>query len=163
MKYTIIPAETEHAEGVVRLRRMSGVIENILSMPSERAVKFEKLWEDVHANNHNFVAVTDENVVIGCAGLFVESNPRKRHCGSISLIVDPTYHKQGIGSKLLTTILDIADNWLLLKRVELHVITDNTNAIKLYEKHGFQIEGTLRSAVISNGTYKDEHIMARIH
>lgn len=37
----------------------------------------------------------------------------------------------------MTAILDIGDNWLNLKRVELEVNTDNPVAVHLYEKFGF--------------------------
>lgn len=42
----------------------------------------------------------------------------------------------------MSEILDLADNWLMLARIELGVFTDNEKAIKLYEKFGFKIEGT---------------------
>ena len=34
----------------------------------------------------------------------------------------------------MESLLDIADNWLILKRVELSVFTDNERAVRLYEK-----------------------------
>ncbi len=42
----------------------------------------------------------------------------------------------------MSEILDLADTWLMLVRIELGVFTDNEKAIKLYEKFGFEIEGT---------------------
>ncbi len=38
----------------------------------------------------------------------------------------------------MSEILDLADNWLMLVRIELGVFTDNEKAIKLYEKFGFK-------------------------
>ena len=59
-------------------------------------------------------------------------------------------------------LLDMADNWLMLLRVELTVYADNERAIHLYEKYGFVKEGVKRKAAISCGQYKDEILMARI-
>lgn len=42
---------------------------------------------------------------------------------------------------LLTKILDLADNWLMLERVELGVLETNSKAKSLYEKLGFVEEG----------------------
>jgi putative acetyltransferase len=61
----------------------------------------------------------------------------------------------------MEAILDIADNWLKLKRVELCVFTDNQSAISLYKKMGFVVEGTKKFAAIRDGSYIDEYLMAR--
>lgn len=62
----------------------------------------------------------------------------------------------------MEALLDIADQWLMLIRVELTVFVDNEKAIKLYEKCGFEIEGMKKKAGIRNGEYVDEYMMGRI-
>ena len=47
--------------------------------------------------------------------------------------------------------LDLADNWLNPTRIELEVYTDNQTGIALYEKWGFEIEGTLRHFAFRGG------------
>ena len=64
--------------------------------------------------------------------------------------------------RLMETLLDLADNWLMLVRVELEVYADNERAIHLYEKLGFEQEGLLRMTTVRNGRYVDEYKMARI-
>lgn len=49
----------------------------------------------------------------------------------------------------------------MLVRLELGVFIDNERAINLYKSLGFVIEGTKKHAIIRNGKYEDEHIMAR--
>ena len=44
----------------------------------------------------------------------------------------------------------------------LRVYADNAPAIALYEKFGFEIEGTHRRFAYRNGEYVDAHIMARL-
>jgi len=67
-----------------------------------------------------------------------------------------------IGGLELTATVDLADNWLNLKRIELEVYTDNAAAIHLYEKFGFVIEGTKRKYAFRDGEYVDAHVMARV-
>ena len=101
--------------------------------------------------------------VIGSVNLHVESG-RMRHCGGIGLMVHPDFQGRGIGRALLDAALDIADNWLMLLRVELTVFTDNARAIALYQSAGFEVEGTKRMGVIrgcalmsmSHGAYPSE-------
>ena len=42
------------------------------------------------------------------------------------------------------------------------VFVDNTRAIALYERFGFEIEGTHRAASFRNGAFVDVHCMARL-
>ena len=58
--------------------------------------------------------------------------------------------------------LDLADNWLQYTRIELTVFTDNADAIALYRKFGFEIEGTHKQYAFRNGRFEDVYAMARI-
>ncbi|HGS4599259.1 TPA: GNAT family N-acetyltransferase, partial [Vibrio cholerae] len=68
----------------------------------------------------------------------------------------------GVGSALLKTVIDLADNWLNLKRIELTVYVDNERAINLYKKFGFVIEGESKDYAFRNGSYVDVYHMARV-
>jgi putative acetyltransferase len=58
--------------------------------------------------------------------------------------------------------VDLAENWLNLSRIELEVYTDNAAGLALYQKFGFEIEGTLRDYAFRDGQYVDSYLMARI-
>ena len=138
MNYTIRPIGPEDAEGAAALRRMPGVFENTLGLPSYRTADSEAFIAGLGPDDHNFVAVLDDGTVIGCAGLTVCSNPRMRHVGAVGLFVHADYQGRGVGTTLMETLLDLADHWLMLVRVELEVFADNERAIRLYEKLGFE-------------------------
>lgn len=99
--------------------------------------------------------------VIGAISLNISPIPRTRHSGSIGIMVHKDYQGEGIGKALFSKIIDLADNWLKLMRLELTVFVDNERAINLYKSFGFEIEGRKKYAVIRNGEYADEYIMAR--
>ena len=69
---------------------------------------------------------------------------------------------QRVGRALMEKLLDVADNWLMLVRVDLEVFAENERAIKLYESLGFEKEGVIRCASIRNGVCADEYLMSRI-
>ena len=157
---------TGDGAGLNSLRRMPGVFENILGIPSERVERNEQYAAADDPNNHQFVAVTADEaggeLIIGTAGLSVYSQARMRHCGGIGIMIHRDYQGMGVGSALMEALLDMADNWLMLVRVELSVFCSNERAVRLYEKYGFVIEGHRRAAAIRFGKYEDEYSMARI-
>lgn len=166
MEFTIRPIAARDAEGFNALRRMPGVFENILGIPSERVQRNLEGIEDLSPNDHNFVAVTalegGGELVIGTVGLAVCPSPRRQHVGTVGIMVHRDYQNMGVGTALMETVLDLADNWLMLVRVDLEVFSDNERAIHLYEKLGFEREGLLRSSAVRNGRYVDELVMARV-
>lgn len=87
---------------------------------------------------------------------------RRAHVGSLGIFVHDDYQNQGIGSQLMQAAINLAENWLNLKRLELLVYTDNKSAIHLYEKYGFLIEGTLTKYAFRDGAYIDAYSMARL-
>ena len=103
---------------------------------SEDSVK--KKIENPPEGMHGLVAEADGRV-IGHCNLHRSQSPRARHSASCGMAVHPDYWNQGMGSALMAAAVDLADNWLDLRRIELEVYTDNTAAIRLYEKFGFVI------------------------
>ena len=162
MNYTIRPAGPEDAAGITALRRMPGVFEQAASLPSDRSRRMEELLRQPGQNRHFLVAVSPDNTVLGLVMLTVESNPRRRHSGGLGIMVRTGCQGQGIGTALLEAVLDLADNWLMLRRVELEVYADNQRAVRLYEKFGFEAEGRKREAAVKNGAYVDLMVMARL-
>lgn len=166
LEYIVRPVELRDAAGIHALRTMPGVFENILGYPSERVTSVEHYLAHLNDSAHNFSAVLlRENggeLVIGNIGLVVAKNPRQRHVGALGMMVHPDYQGRGVGMALMRAALDLADNWLQLTRLELEVYTDNTRAISLYQKVGFEIEGTKRAMAMRNGRYADAYTMARL-
>ena len=64
----------------------------------------------------------------------------------------------GLGGEAISLALDHAFGEMGLQRVHLHVYADNP-AVRLYERLGFRIEGTLRRHAWKRGAYRDQHVM----
>jgi putative acetyltransferase len=166
MDLLIRPIQLEDAKEINDLRRMEGIMENILGLPSETLMNSKSYLSKEDSLRHQFVAVLKKDraseIIVGTAGLHVNELPRKRHSGTIGIMVHTEYQGMGIGKQLMSTVLDVADNWLMLTKIELEVFADNEKAINLYQKFGFEVEGVKKKAAIRNGRYADEMLMGRI-
>lgn len=132
-----------------------------LQLPYTSLAARQRRLDDAPPGDTFLVAVIDGRV-IGTAGLHGNASPRRAHAASVGMAVHDAYAGRGAGRALLTVLLDKADRWLNLTRVELTVWTDNTRAISLYEQLGFEREGILRSYAWRDGAYADALTMARM-
>jgi len=102
--------------------------------------------------------------VVGNAGLHPAGTQlRRRHAMMLGISVSPSAQGQGVGNALMAALLDYADNWAQVLRIELTVFSDNERAIRLYERHGFAPEGRHKAYALRNGVYVDALAMARLH
>lgn len=166
MEFRIRPARPEDADDINVIRVSEGVCENILALPSERVTFMDEWLEKLSDNDHVFVAEAvggaAEGLVVGLIGIHVNSLARLSRSAGFGLMVHPGYQGKGVGGQLLDRVLDLADNWLMLARVELSVFCDNERAVSLYSSRGFVKEGVKRCYAIRNGKLADAFMMARI-
>lgn len=99
--------------------------------------------------------------VVGNAGMRRDEHHRS-HVGHVGMMVHSDYWGMGIGSALMAALIDLAENWIGLTRIQLEVYTDNSRAIRLYEKNGFKAEGVCRAFSFRDGQYVDAVLMARL-
>jgi L-phenylalanine/L-methionine N-acetyltransferase len=78
------------------------------------------------------------------------------------MMVRDDWQGKGVGKALMQAVIDLADKWLNLTRIELTVFTDNESAIALYRKFGFETEGALRKYAFRDGEFVDAYAMARV-
>jgi len=130
-----------------------------LQIPYTTPVERQARW--VANDNHRMIVAELDGLVVGHAGLNIYTR-RRAHVGSLGMAVDERAQGRGVGNALLLALLDLADNWYNVRRMELEVYCDNAPAIHLYEKFGFVIEGTHRAYAFRDGQYVDVYSMARL-
>ena len=153
--------EPGDAEAVAEIFACRGVIAGTLQLPLRSVEATRERLAQQSADVHGLVAELNGRLA-GTLGLHVETNPRRRHCAGLGMAVHDDFQGRGVGTALLAAALDLADNWLGLRRVELHVYVDNERAILLYERSGFTIEGTAPDYAFRDGTFADTLTMARV-
>ena len=94
--------------------------------------------------------------------LMVIGNEAKRAQHRAALVLGLLKEAQGKG--IAKSLLEKAEDWAKQKgitRLELTVIEDNERARKLYEKAGFEAEGTRHRSLIIDGKEHDEIYLAK--
>jgi RimJ/RimL family protein N-acetyltransferase len=122
--------------------------------------RIERLATDHGKDAFAFViCMTDGDRPIGEAMLFDVD----RANGSVGLgifIGQPDEWGKGYGTDAVRALVDFAFRELRMERVWLNVGTENTRAMRSYEKVGFVHEGTQRHDRWEGGRYTDGHIMS---
>lgn len=150
-----------HIEGITALYNEPAITRQVLQMPFQSAEVWRKRLASDNERVVQLVAL-HQGSVIGNIGLEQFSRIRRSHAGSLGMGVATAWQGKGVGSKLLATALDIADNWMNLQRMELSVYADNEAAIGLYRKFGFETEGLFRDYAVRDGLLVDTLSMARL-
>jgi len=131
-----------------------------LRLPYQSPEQTARWFSELGVDDHLLVAVLDGEVV-GNGGLHRQRG-RRAHVAILGMGVRDAVRRRGIGAALLTALIDFADNWLGLKRLELTVFVDNQPAIALYERHGFVREGVLVAYAFRAGQFVDALAMGRV-
>lgn len=148
------------AEAVAALQDLPEFRRGTLRLPYPSPEEVRNWIERKTPGNPSLVAVIDGQIV-GAAGLNRRQG-RRAHAGGVGIGVHDAWAGQGIGTALLAALVDLAERWLGLRRLELTVFADNAPALALYRRFGFTEEGRHRAYALRDGVYVDALAMARL-
>lgn len=162
-KLVIRAQEPEDAEKMSALMGTDGTFQGTLQLPDMPVASRLEFLRKIEPGTCKLVAVAGEEIV-GAAGLHLPGmSLRRHHARSLGIGIAPHWQGRGLGAQLIGRLLDWADNWAGILRVELVVHADNERAQGLYRKMGFVEEGRYRAYALKDGRYVDALAMARLH
>ncbi len=114
---------------------------------------------------YNYIIELRENKIIkntyGSISLWNISWLHKR--AEVGVWVVPDFWNQGIGTKSINLIKNIAFLNLKLNRLEAHIAVENQRSLNLFNNCGFVEEGTLKKYLNLNGTFHDAKVLACVN
>ena len=140
--------------------QVAGETENMVRYPEEITIAVEKEAQILDRilnskDQWSIGAFVGEKIIgninFGCVG----NRIKIKHRVSFGITVVKEYWNLGIGSILLSEMLDVLEKEGY-EQVELEVLANNTHAFHLYEKFGFKECGRMPHGIkLKNGDYVD--------
>jgi putative acetyltransferase len=123
VEITVRGAEPDDSEAIHRIMSCPRATAGTLQFQSVEHIR-RRVSKTPEGFYHLVACVEGE--VVGHLGLETSpTRPRRRHVGTLGVAVRDGLQGRGVGTALMEAVLDLADNWLGLTRLELQVYTDN--------------------------------------
>ena len=153
-------ARATDAEGVAAIAALPGFRHGTLRLPYRSPEETWRFLEGIGPDDLALVAERD-GAILGQAG-WQRFKGRRSHVAVIGMGVHDDHAGRGIGTALLAALVEAADRWYAIRRLELSVFPDNEAALRLYRRFGFLEEGRSRQDSFRDGRYVDVLRMARL-
>lgn len=157
--FTLRPYQSKDEEAFYEIFRE--VVDSGCQFPYENNTREEFHQQFLNARSHNYVCVYQGKIV---GGFYLRANysGRSAHIANAAYMIKGTHRGHGLGTLLVKASLHLAKE-LGFRAMQFNmVLSQNTVAVKLYQKLGFTIAGTLPDAVRNpDGTFQDGYVMHR--
>jgi RimJ/RimL family protein N-acetyltransferase len=110
--------------------------------------------------NSLFLVVEAGGEIVGLLTCLGGKRRSTRHVTTLGISLAPAWRNQGLGTALTQRAIDWARQSGVVKRLELKVFARNAHALHIYQKLGFEIEGSACRAIFKDGQYLDDYSMA---
>lgn len=158
-------AESDDAKQLVKLIKQVEDSNFMLFEPGERKTTVDqerKRIEAMSGEKTSTILVAEENGSLVGYLFAMGGNPtRIKHAVYIAIGVAESARGKGVGTRLFTKLEEWAKDQGI-HRLELTVMVHNEAGIALYEKMGFEIEGTKKHSLFIDGKYIDEFYMSKL-
>lgn len=164
MELIIDKAKNEDAKDMVEyLRLIGGESDNLLFGANEFPLTVEQEEEVIESRNKSltscFMLGRINGELVSVTSLTAPTRDRIAHTCEVAISVKKKFWNIGVGKNMLSELIEFAKNTNIITVIHLGVRADNENAIKLYEKLGFEKIGVYKNFFKINGNYYDEILM----
>lgn len=110
-------------------------------------------------STNTMILAMDQEQIVGLATINSSHKVKARHEAELGIVVAKKYQGQGIGTKMISRLIQWARENGTTTRIRLDTRADNTKAVALYLSFGFIVEGCCKNSTLLDGKYYDLYIM----
>lgn len=157
------PIEDDAKNMIEYLNIVGGESDNLLFGENEFNLTIDEEKEYIKRLNSDsntlMILGIIEDKIVSSAQITTINRKRIAHNSELAISVKKEYWRMGIGSIMLEALISFAKKQGTIKNISLGVKASNHNAIKMYEKFGFQKVGVHKDYFNINGVYDDKVLM----
>ena len=155
--YEIRVAVPSDAAGIIKC--MQNVMSEKIYLVSEIYLYTERGQKDILRNPDDLTLVTVFNgEIIGTMNIQRGFYKKNRHTANLRIAIVSEHRGKGIGKRMIENgIKWCRENGII--KLNLEVFSSNENAISLYKKLGFTLEGQRKGQFLVENTYVDDILM----
>jgi RimJ/RimL family protein N-acetyltransferase len=167
LEVTIRKAVKEDAQNMIDFYNVVGGETDFLSFGAN---EFKRDLQDYEAyitatnsepNSIILLALIDTEIV-SIATINSSQKERTKHVGTLGIVVSEKYTGMGLGKILMNDLIEYAKQNGVTKKISLVTNENNTVAIELYKKLGFEVEGLLKQDNFIRGAYSNTIVMGML-
>ena len=163
-----LPTEADAEALLEYLRITAGETDFLLRYPEECDKMYsldgeKRIIERIVASETDLMLVcTVDDEIAGVCNLMFNTRVKTRHIAKIAMGNVKKYWGLGIGTRMLSELITVAEAREGVIQLELEFIEGNSRARALYEKLGFRVVCVHPNAfILKDGTLLNEYIMAK--
>jgi len=109
--------------------------------------------------DHFFVIAHASHGPVGCCDVRPDA---ERFRADLGLWIGMPFQRMGIGTRAVSLLTRYAFDELGVTKIEAHVFVGNWASRRIFEKNGFELEGTIRAACRKRGRAMDEWYLGKV-
>lgn len=157
----ILPLGRRELDALTDLARRPDVVRFCDHLEVDPPSVFGAWLGEADANRQLSVGAFERGALVAAARLAMNPRRRRTHVGVVDVLAPWTDGDAAVDA-LLGALVDAADRWLALSRLELHAPAKHPRIDAVYARHGFAVETTMRCSVLRDGALADEVALARL-
>ena len=158
----LIPVTEAELPRLNELSNIPEIAEHFEMIPPVSMEATNALWSYIQSGIVSLWGIHANGRIIGGAGFYAQPpGTRLSHSATFFLYIEPACWGKGIGTKAIQFLEQEAKNRKYL-RMECMVADTNPDAIRLYQRLGYEKEGLKKGAFRINDTNRDLILMGKI-
>ncbi|WP_315708116.1 GNAT family N-acetyltransferase [Brenneria uluponensis] len=164
MNLVVIEEAKDHHIAAIQAIYSHHVLHGIATFETESPdiAEMQARLRKVHAEKLPWLVALRDDLVVGYCYLSLYRTRRAyRFTVEDSVYIHPDVQGQGVGKKLLSTALTLAENQGYRQMIAVIGNSENHASLRLHQSLGFEMVGTLRSVGMKHGRWVDTVLLQR--